>query len=38
MSFSEKHFSIDALACMTDLHLHLDGAISPQSARVLAQM
>ena len=38
MSSSEKHFSIDALNCMTDLHLHLDGAISPQSARVLAQM
>ena len=38
MSLSEKHFSIDALTCMTDLHLHLDGAISPQSARVLAQM
>ena len=38
MSSSEKRFSLDALTCMTDLHLHLDGAISPQSARVLAQM
>ena len=38
MSSSEKHFFIDRLTCMTDLHLHLDGAISPQSARALAQM
>ena len=38
MSSSEKRFSIDALTCLTDLHLHLDGAISPRSARVLAQM
>ena len=38
MSSSEKHLFIDRLTCMTDLHLHLDGAISPQSARVLAQM
>lgn len=38
MPSSKKRFSIDALTCLTDLHLHLDGAISPQSARVLAQM
>lgn len=29
---------LDRLSCLVDLHLHLDGAISPPSARKLAQM
>ena len=31
-------FAIEDLDCMIDLHLHLDGAISPASARQLAQL
>lgn len=30
-------FSVDELHCMVDIHLHLDGAISPESAKQLAE-
>ena len=31
-------FSVDKLNCMVDIHLHLDGAISPESAKQLAEL
>lgn len=33
-----SRFSVEKLDCMIDLHLHLDGAISLESAKQLAQM
>lgn len=35
---SDIYGFIDSLTCMTDLHLHLDGAISLDSAKELAKM
>lgn len=33
-----KEFNIDDLTCLIDLHLHADGAISPENARALAAL
>lgn len=33
-----ENFTVDNLSCLVDLHLHLDGAITPESAKDLAKL